>query len=117
MSLEVDGHPARAGRHFLTLATTLDRMTLGIMPFWGGGAGPVRWLDVAAPPRRPVAALLPTLRGRPRRWMLEGGYASGRASRVAVDLARPFVLDGELFEPGRGGVELSADQTVGFVAP
>jgi len=117
MEVRVDGGPPRGGRHFLTLATTLDRLVLGLTPFWGGGNGPIRWLDVPAPPKRLTAALLPTLRGRPRPWMLEAGYASGRADGIAVALSHPFVVDGELFEPGAGGVALSAGRRVGFVAP
>lgn len=117
MRVGVDGAPARGGRHFLTLATTLDRLVLGLTPFWGEGEAPVRWLDVPAPPRRLMAALLPTLRGRPRPWMIEAGYASGRARELVVESTHPFVMDGELFEPGPRGVLLSARRRIGFVAP
>ncbi|HYG88938.1 MAG TPA: diacylglycerol kinase family protein [Azospirillum sp.] len=117
MRVGVDGAPARGGRHFLTLATTLDCLVLDLKPFWGEGKEPIRWLDIPAPPRRLMAALLPTLCGRPRPWMLDAGYASGRARELAVELSHPFVVDGELFEPGPQGILLSAAGRVGFVEP
>lgn len=117
MRVGVDGAPTRGGRHFLTLATTLDRLILGLTPFWGEGEEPVRWLDIPAPPQRLMAALLPTLRGRPRPWMLDAGYASGRAREMVVELSQPFVVDGELFEPGTSGIVLSAHRRIGLVVP
>lgn len=117
MSVAVDGGAVGGGRRFLTLATTFDRLVLGLTPFWEAGEGAIRWLDIAAPPRRLAAALLPVLRGRPRPWMPAAGYASGRARELDIGLAHPFVVDGELFEPGPGGIRLSADRRVGFVQP
>jgi len=117
MRVTVDDTPARAGRHFVTLATTLDRLVLGLTPFWGDGPRPLRWLDVPAPPARLLAALIPTLRGRPRPWMLGAGYASGRADRLHLETGQPFVVDGEVFEPGPGGIVVSTTSPVGFVAP
>lgn len=116
-ALAPDGAPPRGGQSFLILATSLDRLMLGMWPFWEVGQGPVRWLDVAAPPRRLPAALWAAWRGRPRPWMPAAGYRSGRANRVAIQLGSPFVLDGEVFEPGPGGIEISAAGPVTFVAP
>ncbi|MBP2293400.1 diacylglycerol kinase family protein [Azospirillum rugosum] len=117
MTVGVDGASRRGGRHFLTMATTLNRLLLDLTPFWGESGKPIRWLDVPAMPPRLMAALLPTLRGRPRPWMIDAGYASGRADEMTVEMTHPFVVDGELFEPGPRGILLSAGQRVGFVAP
>ncbi|GAA0604607.1 diacylglycerol kinase family protein [Craurococcus roseus] len=117
MAVAPDGRPPRDGRRFLLLATTLDRLMLGLRPFWGDGRGAVRWLDVEAPPRRLAAALWAGGRGRPAPWMAAAGYRSGRAERLEVAMDRPFVLDGEVFEPGPGGVLLSAPDRVAFVSP
>lgn len=110
-----DGLSRPAGRRFLVLATPLERLVLGMRPFWGEGEGAIRWLDIAAPPRRPAAALMPVLRGRPRPWMREAGYDSGRCHRLTVELSRPFILDGEAF-PAVGAVTLSADARIRFVS-
>lgn len=117
MAVAPDDRPKREGRRFLLLATTLDRLMLGLRPFWGEGRGAVRWLDVLAPPRRLVAALWAGGRGRPRPWMPAAGYCSGRAERLRVALDGSFVLDGEVFEPGPGGLLLSAPDRVAFISP
>ena len=117
MAVAPDGRARREGHRFLLLATTLDRLMLGMRPFWGDGRGGVRWLDVEAPPRRLAAALWAGGRGRPAPWMAAAGYLSGRAERLEVAMDRPFVLDGEVFEPGPGGALLSAPDRVAFVSP
>ncbi|MBP0491228.1 diacylglycerol/lipid kinase family protein [Pararoseomonas indoligenes] len=121
MALSVDGQPAPPGRRFLLLATPLDRLMLGLWPFWGGEDGALRWLDVKAPPRRLAAAIWAARRngdgGAIPPWMSAAGYASGRAGRISLRLDTPFVLDGEVFEPGPEGLLLSAPATVTFAAP
>ncbi|MCR0981091.1 diacylglycerol kinase family protein [Roseomonas populi] len=121
MAMSVDGQPAPGGRRFLLLATPLERLMLGFWPFWGEGSGPLRWLDVAAPPRRLAAAIWAarwnTDGGRPRPWMPEAGYASGRADRLSLRLGTAFVLDGEVYEPGPDGLILSAPSSVTFATP
>lgn len=113
-TLAIDGIPAPEGDRFILMATPLPRLMLGLYPFWGAGQGALRWLDVAAPPRGLVSGLVSVLRGRdPRR----PGWRSGRAQALALTLARPFVLDGELFDPGPAGIRLSATPPVTFVAP
>ena len=46
---------------------------------------------------------------------VDGG--GGLPERLEVAMDRPFVLDGEVFEPGPGGVLLSAPDRVAFVSP
>jgi hypothetical protein len=117
MRVAPDGLPPRDGNRFLVLATPLDRLMLGLWPFWGEGQGAVRWLDVAAPPKRLLAALWAARQGRPRPWMPASGYCSGRAERLAIRLDTPFVLDGEVFESGPEGLVLSAPDRIAFVTP
>jgi hypothetical protein len=116
MTVGVDGVRIDVPRHFVLLVTSLDRLILGLRPFWGEGAGSLRYLDVVAPPRRFWRALVPTLIGRPRAWMEEAGYRSGRADRLTLELDSPVVLDGEIFAPASTHVvRLSAGPTVEFV--
>jgi hypothetical protein len=94
-----EGHPGVGGRRFLGVATTLPGPLLGpISPFWGGGEGPVRWLDVLAPPRRLALAAPLVALGRPTPAMRRSGYRSGRSARLELELspgAGGIVLDGE----------------------
>ncbi|WP_119458551.1 diacylglycerol kinase family protein [Rhodospirillaceae bacterium SYSU D60014] len=103
-ALRIDGNQEVEGKHFLLLATTLDRLLLGIMPFWGGGEGAVRYTAVTFPPKRLGRALLPVLRGRPRRWMPGLGYRSGIGRRVEFRTDCPVVLDGEFYTVDPGAV-------------
>lgn len=113
MRVTPDNGPERAEPRFILLATTLDRLMLGLWPFWGEGPGALRWLDVAAPPTRLRSGLLSVLRRRPPNLP---GWRSGRAARLRIGLDQPFVLDGELFEPGPEGVQLTASAPLRFAA-
>jgi hypothetical protein len=107
-----EGHPAVRGRRFLGMVTTLPGPLIWpVDPFWGGGAGPVRWLDITAPPRRlalaaPLAAL-----GRPMRWMERAGYRSGRSGRIELALSGGIVIDGERLDCS-GRAVITADHPV-----
>ncbi len=113
----LDGVDQAPGDRFVFLATTLDRLMLGLRPFWGGGQGAIRFLDVAAEPARLPAALWRVLRGRPAAWMARD-YRSGIAREITLTLSRPFILDGEAFEVGGSGrIRIQAGPEFGFVVP
>ena len=99
MTLAVDGGEPEDGSYFLVMATTLNRLMLGINPFWGDGPGDVRLTTIDFPPARLVRALAPTLRGRPLPWMADAGYHSQRAGRLTIRSASPMILDGEIIHP------------------
>ncbi|MBO1075867.1 diacylglycerol kinase family protein [Roseomonas marmotae] len=108
-----DAGAAEEGARFMLLATTLDRLMLGLWPFWGGGPGAIRLLDVAAPPRHLGAGLWRLLRGRTPDLP---GWRSGCVGQLQVGLQQPFVLDGEIFEPGPEGIRITASEPLTFVA-
>jgi hypothetical protein len=99
MTVELDGVRQSGERYFLVLATTLRRLALGLMPFWGEGRGPIRYTSIAFPPARLARALLPVLRGRPRPWMSERGYLSRAVDDIAIATGEPLVIDGEFVTP------------------
>ncbi|MFP6744708.1 MAG: hypothetical protein VCB77_05900, partial [Alphaproteobacteria bacterium] len=99
MTLAVDGGDPEDGNYFLVMATTLNRLMLGINPFWSNDPGDIRLTTIDFPPVRLGRALVPTLRGRPRPWMADAGYHSRRARRLTVCSACPMILDGEIFHP------------------
>ena len=116
MTVELDGRSAPPQEYLLFLVTTLERLMLGLMPFWGGGNGGVRYTSVGFPPRSLWRALLPVIRGRPRPWMASRGYDSGRTRECRLSLQCPIVFDGEIFTPEPGTpVTLRADRRVAFL--
>jgi len=120
------GHPAAQGAMnlstgaapprpcFLLLATTLERLMLGFWPFPPQGGGPLHWLVMWSPPHRLTAALWAAWRGRLRSDP-DRGCEGGRTGALSLRLDAPFVVDGELFEPGGGGVLLRTGPSVRFV--
>ena len=106
------GYPAIGGRRFLGILTTLPGPLLWpVDPFWGGSAGPIRWLDISAPPRRLALAAPLAAVGRPMRWMEDAGYRSGRSARIELALSGEIVIDGERFAC-RGDATVTADAMV-----
>jgi hypothetical protein len=116
MAVELDGRAGAPEDYLLFLATTLERLMLGLMPFWGEGSGGVRYTTVGFPPERLWRALLPVIRGRPRPWMAARGYESGWTDECRLSLQCPIVFDGEIFTPEPGmPVTLRADRRVTFL--
>jgi len=99
----------------LVLATTLDRLFLGIRPYWGDAAEP---LKVTAVERRAPGFLrrLPRLLGgRPDPSMTAAnGYHSGRAAALHLTFRGSYTLDGELFPAADDRMRVCATEPVRF---
>ncbi len=117
-----DAQP-KSGRGFVILATTLDRLMLGFWPF-GRRVVPdgkrkgrtIRWLDIDAPARGLFRILLGMVFRQGAGTTRRGERRTGLSGRIALRLGGPFVLDGEFFEPGAGGVVLSDGGAVTIVS-
>lgn len=109
--MAVDG--GAASPHFTVLATTLNRLMLGLWPFPNVGEGPLHWLAVQAPPRGLLGAVWASWRGA---LSIRPGYDGGNAHRLPIRLTSPFVVDGELYEPGADGVVLQPGRVVRFLS-
>ncbi len=115
VAIGLNGQPPHEAPYFLILATTLERLMPGVMPFWGHDHGGIKLTTIASPPKRFGFAAMPVVRGRPRPWMQRAGYASTCADRIALRLSSPVVLDGEVYESGpHGHVELATGPSVTF---
>jgi diacylglycerol kinase (ATP) len=97
--------------------TTLERLVLGLRPFWGKEAAPLHYASVRAAPAHWLKVLPGLLRGRPHRYLtLENGYESRNAQRLRLGMDRHFFVDGELFSPTPGTpVALASAGLAGFV--
>ncbi|HEX6117885.1 MAG TPA: diacylglycerol kinase family protein [Dongiaceae bacterium] len=115
VAIGLNGSPPQEAPYLFILATTLERLLPGVMPFWGHDHGAIKLTTIASPADRFGRAALSVVRGSPRPWMRSAGYASTRADRISLCLKSPIVIDGEVFEPGpHGHIELSAGPSIEF---
>jgi hypothetical protein len=117
MEIALDGRPIQPEEFTLVMATTLDRLILGIRPFWGSGPGPIHISAIAAG-AHPFARSVPgILRGRPRPWVRpENGFNSANVERAALRVDCGVAIDGELFDPEPGRLlSLHASEPLRFV--
>jgi diacylglycerol kinase family enzyme len=113
----IDGRPVPEGEFYLTIASSLRRLFMGINPFWGREPGDVRFTALASRVRRLSRAAPGILRGRPGAHVkAENGYTSANAERVELRLDCGFTVDGEIFPCQTDErVTITADRRVTFV--
>jgi diacylglycerol kinase family enzyme len=108
LAIDVDGqrHDARAS---IFLVTTLDELILGIQPFWGAGAAPLRVTLVREHAHRFLRNFPDLLRGRPDPHLTEAaGYFSRRGTRVSIRGEGPYTIDGEIYHAQTGELTVEA---------
>lgn len=116
IAFSIDGEAPVTRFSFALLATSLNRLMLGLWPFWGNGPGAINVTEIAAPPRRLIRTLATAGIGRPPAWAADEGYRSEKADRISLTLREPFIFDGDTFAPGPDGrVELTAGPAISFV--
>jgi hypothetical protein len=85
--------------YLMVLVTTLQRLFLGLCPFWGSELKPLHYTAISAGPRYFLQALPQMMRGRQNRLIKpENGYVSHNidGARFIFD-SGGFNLDGELY--------------------
>lgn len=104
----------------ILVASTLERLFLGIRPFWAPRGAAIGLTAIRGGAARFPRAILSLLRGRPNRHVTpENGYESFRADRIELCLDGELNLDGELFATGGAEVPLviTAEGPVRFLRP
>ncbi len=82
----------------MLLATTLDRLLLGLRPWWGAPAGPIRVTAIHRRPRALLRLAPAIVRGRRHRLLSPpNGYNSVNVDGLDVGFASGFALDGQIF--------------------
>ncbi|MBC8038715.1 MAG: hypothetical protein H7X89_16035 [Rhizobiales bacterium] len=115
ISVETGGKFVAHGQHLLVLATTLEKLTLGSTPFWGGKQGPIRATVIPWPVPSLPRWLLPILYGSENR---KGppGAASFSTAALAIRSPVSFVLDGEFFDaPGGEALQVETGPIFTYV--
>lgn len=89
---------------FLFLATTLQNLSNGMWPFWGGEHDDQRlhYLNVKSHPSKLIAACWALFRGKAPLWLRNNpSYQSGIAQRIEMNIQQEVILDGEHFDTGK----------------
>lgn len=100
VSVTIDDRQAHNFDSFVVLVSTLERLFLGIHPYWGIESGPLHYTAVRAYPQHLLMALPALLRGRQSHiGTNENGYYSHNAHEIKLFLDGGFTLDGQLYIP------------------
>ena len=110
--------PAPAEDVLILLVSSLERLFLGMRPYWGNEAAPLHVSMIRAGAHRLLRNLPALLRGKPGRHAgVAAGYQSRNVTRISLSLDGPYTLDGEMYQASRaaGPVVISAGGPVTFI--
>ncbi len=100
ITIEIDQKPQPQLDYLVLIISTLERLFLGLHPFWGREDGPLHYTAVKVRPRHLLRALPSVIRGRKSRHGTPNkGYFSHNAHEVRLNLDSGFTLDGQLYLP------------------
>ena len=100
ITVAVDDHAPQQLDSFVVLVSTLERLFLGLYPYWGNESGPLHYSALRARPRYLLRALPSILRGRKGSYgKPENGFYSHNAHEIKLNLDSGFTLDGQLYTP------------------
>lgn len=99
---------------YLLLASTLERLPLGLKPFGRVRAG-LKLLGIDAPPRHMLAAAPALLAGSEGAWLDRAGYHRDDIQTMRIALDSEFILDGERY-PG-GELIVRQGRPIDFIVP
>ena len=99
IAVGLDDHQPEQRDWFLLMVSGLERLFLGLRPYWGKEDGPLHYTAVDSRPQHLLRALPALVRGRTNRFgTAKNGYLSHNVKRVQLSLNSGFTLDGELFD-------------------
>ncbi len=103
MDIGLDGKRVDGQQCLLVLISTLEKLILGLRPYWGCEEGPLRFTALNAHPRHLMRTVLGLACGRNSRHPgTEHGYLSHNAREIELVFRGGFTLDGELYMPDAG---------------
>lgn len=93
----------------LFLISSLERLFLGMRPYWGEEGGPLYYTAVAARPKRLLRVVSSLFRSdKSRHTTSLNGYSSHKVQEVQFTMQGDFTLDGELYAAGENPVTISS---------
>jgi diacylglycerol kinase (ATP) len=114
ISVEANGLRYAEGQQLLQMSTTLERLPLGAMPFWGGKTGAIRTTVLPFPVPSVLRWTIPVMYGGENR-TAPAGAVSFCAGKIQVKSETSFVIDGEFFPPPREPLRLETGPAFSFL--
>jgi len=100
VEVSIDGALPRRFDSLVILVSTLERLFLGLYPYWGEEKGPLHYSAVRAQSRCLFRALPSAMRGRMGSYATAAnGFYSHNAHEIKFNLCSGFTLDGQLYIP------------------
>ncbi len=113
----LNGRPQEERANLFILISTLDRLFLGMRPYWGTEDGLLRYTAVDAEPKCLLRVLPALIRGQKNRHSSESnGYSSYNVHEVQLEMEGDFTLDGELYDASGGPVTIGPAGPVMFLS-
>ena len=104
--------PPLQDEYLVLLVTTLDRLFLGMKPFWGNNSAPLRFTSLRMPYRHLWRVLPAVLRGKTHALATTNhGYGSENVSEIRMSFESGFVLDGEVYTSSKPQEPLILDSS------
>jgi hypothetical protein len=101
ITVGLDQSPPERRDYLLLMISSLERLFLGLRPFWGKEEKTLHYTAVEARPQHLLRALPSLIRGRKNRYGTpENGYFSQNVQQVQLTFTSGFTLDGELYKAG-----------------
>lgn len=103
ITIGLDKEPAQKQDTLLIIISTLERLFLGLRPYWGTEAAPIYYTALSARPKYLLRALPFLLRGRRNHLCIpKHGYFSRNIREAQLTFSGGFTLDGQLYAPDTG---------------
>ena len=118
MTVRLDDQSCIEAEFLTVLATTLDRLFLGLRPYWGTEKGPLHYTAVKSKPKHMLRTLPSLLFGKPHPCgTSEHGYDSHNVEKIELHLQDGFTVDGEDYRPDlqQGPVCITDGGRVSFI--
>lgn len=116
IDLSLDGAEPQRYDTLILVASTLQRLSFGMRPFWGDGPGAIRLTLFEQGCTRFARTFFSIARGRPSRNAVpEQGYRSYNAATLRLSLQGKLNLDGEILEVD-GPLDISHSAPLAFLA-
>ncbi|MEE9493442.1 MAG: diacylglycerol kinase family protein [Gammaproteobacteria bacterium] len=121
VDIKIRFDPENIAREYETLlffSSTLEKLLLGLQPYWGKQPGQLHNTLITAKPKKFIRALPALLRGKPSASILQSSsYFSNNSQHIDLEMDSLFTLDGEIYlaDSKTGRISITATAPLTFL--